>query len=118
MYKRDKKRNVGRKRLANKSSNADRRVLLLLTLILLVFLTGKSFMDLREAPLEDAVITSVPETGTQVDGSGNFEPGQGPIFGTYERENWIHNLELEARNNSNAQLILDHQNDLIKACWK
>lgn len=109
-----------KKRLIEKRKRAQRRRrrLFLLILVFVVFLTGRSFMSLmnREPKKEEVAITTV-DSGNSVDNKETVsEENSGspdkPVFGTYDRNNWIRNLNIAAKTNPNAKLIVDNINTL------
>ncbi|MGO4987727.1 MAG: C39 family peptidase [Gallicola sp.] len=107
------------RRLREKRIRAQRRRrrLFLLVLVFVVFLTGRSFMSLmnKEPNKEEVAITTVDSGGGIPEGSNTAQSAgtvEKPVFGTYEKKNWIHNLNLAAKTNPNAKRIVDNIDNL------
>lgn len=108
------RRRMRRIRERRRRAQRRRRRFFLALLILVLVLTIKSFMNLnqKDSTLQEVAIHS-SDSGDIVrpenEGSVNKDE---PIFGTYIKENWKHNLEIVAKTNPNAKIIVDRFNDL------
>lgn len=96
-----------------------RRRLFLLVLVFVLFLTGRSFLQLNTAAntKEEVAVTSVDtgngtDTTEEKDNNEENTTDDKPVFGTYVKKNWIHNLNIAAKTNPNAKLIVDNLDNL------